>query len=65
MKIMKIVLIIFLFWSTVFSMSGLELAKQIDEKKSPKDSKSNTTMILTNKNGKTQSKTIRSIQKDD
>jgi len=65
MKHLKIALIILLFNSTVFSMSGLELAKNIDKKKSPKDVKSNTTMLLTNKNGKTQSKTIRSIQKDD
>ena len=65
MKIKKILLIIFVYSTFIFAMSGLELAKKIDNKKKPKDSKSNTTMILTNKNGKQQSKTIRSIQKDD
>ncbi|MEA1986042.1 MAG: outer membrane lipoprotein-sorting protein [Candidatus Marinimicrobia bacterium] len=65
MRILKVLFIIVIFSVSVFSMTGLELAKKLDEKDKPKDSKSNTTMILTNKNGKTQSKTIRSIQKDD
>lgn len=56
---------ILLFASSVYGITGKELAKKIDKKKSPEDAKSNTTMLLTNKNGKTQSKTIRSIQKDD
>jgi hypothetical protein len=52
MKLKKILLIIFVYSTFIFAMSGLELAKKIDNKKKPKDSKSNTTMILTNKNGK-------------
>lgn len=48
-----------------YSQTGLEIAKQIEEKQKPKDMKADLTMVLTNKKGKTRVSTIRSISKDD
>ena len=45
--------------------AGYELAKAMEDKESPKDMKSNMTMTLTNKQGKTRESTIRSITADD
>ena len=48
-----------------FALTGDELARQIDERKIPIDSKVDLLMTLTNKKGKTRSSSIRSITKDD
>jgi len=49
----------------IFAETGFELAKAMEDKISPKDMKSNMTMTLTNKQGKTRESTIRSISADD
>lgn len=61
----KYISIFVLITSYVFSQTGLEIAKQIEEKQKPKDMKADLTMVLTNKKGKTRKSTIRSISKDD
>ena len=45
--------------------TGYELAKAMEDKTAPADMKSNMTMVLTNKQGKTRESTIRSITADD
>lgn len=50
---------------TLVAETGYELAKAMEDKVSPKDMKSNMTMTLTNKQGKTRESTIRSIAADD
>ena len=49
----------------VFSLTGDELAQQMDNRKIPSDSKVDLIMTLINKHGKTRSSTLRSIIKDD
>ncbi len=49
----------------IFAETGYELAKAMEDKSAPIDMKSNMTMILTNKQGKTRESTIRSISADD
>jgi len=49
----------------LFAQTGYEIAKAMEDKASPKDMKSNMTMVLTNKQGKTRESTIRSISADD
>ena len=49
----------------VFSLTGNELAQQMDNRKIPSDSKVDLIMTLINKHGKTRSSTLRSIIKDD
>lgn len=61
----KYISIIVLIVSISFSQTGYDIAKQIDEKQQPKDMKTNLTMVLTNKKGKTRTSTLRSITKDD
>jgi len=61
----KYISIILLLVSYVYSQTGLEIAKQIEEKQKPNDMKADLTMVLTNKKGKTRTSTIRSISKDD
>ncbi len=61
----KYISIIVLIASFALSQTGLEIAKQIDEKQKPKDLKTNLTMVLTNKKGKTRTSTLRSVSKDD
>ncbi len=51
--------------SVSFSQTGYDIAKQIDEKTEPKDLKTNLTMVLTNKKGRTRTSTLRSVAKDD
>jgi outer membrane lipoprotein-sorting protein len=46
-------------------MTGLELAHLMDKREAPKDMKSNMSMVLTNKNGKTRNSKIRSYSKDE
>ncbi|NQV40824.1 MAG: outer membrane lipoprotein-sorting protein [Candidatus Marinimicrobia bacterium] len=50
---------------SLMAETGYELAKAMEDKASPKDMKSNMTMTLTNKQGKTRESTIRSITADD
>ena len=47
------------------AQTGYEIAKAMDAKESPKDMKSDMTMILTNKQGKTRESSIRSIAADE
>ncbi len=49
----------------LFAQTGYELAKAMEDKAAPADMKSNMTMVLTNKQGKTRESTIRSITADD
>ncbi|MBT3254513.1 MAG: outer membrane lipoprotein-sorting protein [Candidatus Marinimicrobia bacterium] len=49
----------------LFAETGYELAKAMEDKTAPADMKSNMTMTLTNKQGKTRESTIRSITADD
>ena len=44
--------------SFVLSQTGLEIAKMVDEKPSPKDMSNKTTMVLTNSKGKTRTNTM-------
>jgi outer membrane lipoprotein-sorting protein len=48
-----------------YSQTGYDIARQIDGKQNPKDMKTNLTMVLTNKKGKTRTSTLRSVSKDD
>ena len=61
----KYISIIVLIVSILFSQTGYDIAKQIDEKQQPNDMKTNLTMVLTNKKGKTRTSTLRSVTKDD
>ena len=45
--------------------TGYELAKAMDETASPKDMRADMTMVLTNKQGKSRTSTIRSVAADD
>ncbi len=60
----KYISLFVLIVSYTYSQTGLEIAKQIEEKQKPKDMKADLTMVLTNKKGKTRTSTIRSISKD-
>ena len=59
----KISLLLLVGW--VFPLTGDELAKQMDNRNKPSDSKVDLIMTLINKHGKTSSSTLRSIIKDD
>ena len=61
----KYISIIVLIASLSFSQTGYDIAKQIDAKQKPDDMKTNLTMVLTNKRGKTRISTLRSVSKDD
>ena len=50
--------------TVLFAQTGLELAQQIDAKKTPKDMSSTMTMELTNKKGKTRTSSFKSVSKD-
>ena len=50
--------------SSVFSQTGFEIAKMVDEKPSPMDMSSKTKMILTNKKGKSRSNAMMSKSVD-
>ena len=62
---MKKTILIFALVTMIFGKSGLEIAQKVDERKTPLDMKSDLTMVLTNKKGKTRTSTMRSISKDD
>jgi len=49
----------------ILAQTGYDIAKAMEDKPSPADMKSNMTMTLTNKQGKTRESTIRSISADD
>ena len=51
-------IILILFFSTIYAQNGLEIATMVDERSIPKDIISKTTMLLTNKKGKTRTSTI-------
>lgn len=50
---MNKILVTIILLSTVYSQTGLDIAKMVDEKPSPNDMSNQTNMVLTNKNGKT------------
>ena len=41
-----------ILFQNLFALSGTELATLVNDRESPKDMKSNMSMVLTNKNGK-------------
>ena len=59
------ILIIVIFLKNLLAMSGLELAKLIDERLKPNDIKSINTMVLTNKDKKKKTLELISMSKDD
>ncbi|MCH7731004.1 MAG: outer membrane lipoprotein-sorting protein [Candidatus Marinimicrobia bacterium] len=48
----------------LFSQTGYDIAKLVDERKTPKDMIVDLTMVLTNKKGKTRSSVLHSVSKD-
>ena len=59
----KITLLLLIGW--VFALTGDELAQQMDNRRTPIDSKVDLLMTLTNQKGKTRSSSLHSIIKDD
>jgi len=59
----KITLLLLFGW--VFALTGDELARQMDSRRTPIDLKVDLLMTLTNKKGKTRSSSLHSITKDD
>ena len=59
----KISFLLLIGW--IFALTGDELAQQMDNRKTPIDSKVDLQMTLTNKKGKTRTCSLRSINKDD
>ena len=59
----KITLFLLIGW--VFTLTGDELAQQMDSRRTPIDSKVDLLMTLTNQKGKTRSSSLHSIIKDD
>ena len=59
----KISFLLLIGW--IFALTGDELAQQMDNQKTPIDSKVDLQMTLTNKKGKTRTCSLRSINKDD
>ena len=59
----KITLFLLIGW--VFTLTGDELAQQMDSRRTPLDLKVDLLMTLTNQKGKTRSSSLRSIIKDD
>ena len=57
-------ILIFLLLQNIYAITGLELAKLINDKENPVDMKSNLTMTLTNKKGKERLFKIRSFSKN-
>ncbi len=64
MKIIRLIILSILF-QLLFALTGIELALLVDDRDPPKDMKSNMSMVLTNKNGKTRTSKIRSYSKDE
>ena len=61
---MNKILIILTFMSSVFSQTGFEIAKMVDEKPTPMDMSNKTKMILTNSKGKSRSNAMISKSMD-
>ena len=61
---MNKILVILAFMSSVFSQTGLEIAKMVDERPTPMDMSNKTKMILTNSKGKTRSNAMISKSMD-
>ena len=61
---LKIILLLF-YISSLYGLSGLELAIKMQERPKPNDLKSENTMILTNKKGKEKTSKLISKSKDD
>jgi outer membrane lipoprotein-sorting protein len=62
---LKKIISLFIISQLLFGLTGIELAKKVEDRKSPIDMKSTMTMVLTNKKGKTRTSSIRSYSKDD
>ena len=62
---MKKITLIIIFIGWILGLSGDELVKQMETRKTPIDSKSDLLMSLTNKKGKTRFSLLRSFVKDD
>ena len=62
---MKYIILYLLTLAILFPMNGLELAKAVESRNKPMDVKSTNTMILTNKDGKTKTRELISLSKDD
>ena len=56
---------IFVIIGWMFGLTGEELVEKMDDRITPKDSKFDIVMILTNKKGKDRKSALRSITKDD
>ena len=61
---MNKILIILTFMSSVFSQTGFEIAKMVDERPTPMDMSNKTEMILTNSKGKSRSNAMISKSMD-
>jgi len=48
----------------LYAQSGYEIAKSVDERREPKDMKTDMTMVLTNSKGQTRTSTLRTVNKD-
>jgi hypothetical protein len=59
---MKRIITISVLASLLMGQSGIEIAKMVDEKLSPKDMSNKTKMVLTNSKGKTRANTMISKQ---
>ena len=62
---MKKISLLLLLGGWIYALTGNELARQMDGRKTPIDSKVDLLMTLTNKKGKTRTSSLHSINKDD
>ena len=62
---MKNLAIIIIIISWMFGLTGDELVQKMEDRITPKDSKVDMVMTLTNKKGKTRESSLRSATKDD
>ena len=62
--VIKNILVIFLLFSLIFSITGIELAELIDNRDNPIDIKSTISMEIKNKKGKVRTSSIKSISKN-
>ena len=62
---MKNLAIIIIIISWMFGLTGDELVQKMEDRITPKDSKVDMVMTLTNKKGKTRESSLRSTTKDD
>ncbi len=64
MKLSIKIIILLLYCTSLFGITGFEIAKAVDERKAPLDMTADLKMTLTNKRGKTRTNEIRSVSKD-